>query len=883
MRLSGGRLLLVVSIQAWPWGTALGQSAPGYEVTPYANVPGPMRLSVAPNGDLYVGRDELAGGGGSNTATRVHRVSNGGATVTELGITTVTDPDAVFFDASGQYSGLAGSVLVGSYLSGSSGRISRIAPDGTVTLLHSPTSVENPSEFVVDQTGRLLITDAGTGTRSGGVWFKTDATAPTQLFAQTTPSISTAYLAVDDANRIYTGSGDSRIRLYEANGTLIDDDFASFPGGYVLLEYPRGLTDFEPALLAARTTAGELYRVDADGAITTIGTGFLYPTGMRLGPDGALYLSEHGRSRILRITRRLADLSLTADADPDPIGNVGGAGTWSFEVLNLGPDVAQLTELRFALPDPAVATVDSVSTAQGACTLVGLEYVCELGDLPVGAGLTIIVGLLATGPGYAETAATVTSRSRDLNPSDAAASVSTRVLGPCGELGYAGECQGSTLRYCVAEATPGETLVSVDCATEAFPSGIVGSCAFIEDAYGHDCVAAAGGECLFDTGDGDPFVALCAGDGAGCRVDEVAGSSTCELGFEACAPPADGEAFVPYCEGALWVRDCTVNQPQLYDCGALGGGCAASGCIDLPVGAACGDNAACAAGSFCDEVTRRCLDSASVCVPRTFADRCEGETFVYCDSVRGRVSQWDCAADGYTCGAQFTCVEGPTTGRCAEVGPACVGRGAGETCAPERGVYCGPGRSCILERSALGPIEGRCRMAATCGAGDPHVGCVGQIATFCLGDGTITAAEAGGFDCASIGGRCLILASGEPGCASGPGGPCNPPSIIPNGTLVCEAGGTCRDNGDGTGTCEGGEVPDAGVTPDAGGPIADAGVTPDLGVVQKDGGVSEPPEDDGCGCTAAASAPEPGAPSLLLSLLASAALFRGRRRLLTSV
>lgn len=856
---------------------ARAQSMPGYLIQPYANVPNPVRISVGSNGDIYVGRDPSSSG--SNTAYRIHRVTNGGATVTEFGNATIPDPDAVFYDETGLYSGVAGAVLVGSLISGTTGRISRIEPNGTVTTLHQFSGLENPSDFVVDRAGRLLISEAkASGSRFGEVWYKTGAGAPVRLIQLAVANGAMPFVAADLSNRLYTSSADGRIRLYASDGTLLDNEVVSF-AGYNLIGFPASGTDFEPTLHLLRQSTGEVFLVDTNGQATLVGTGFSVAMALHFGPDGALYVSEHGRDRIVRITRLHADLSLAVSDDPSPVTAVGGQTTWSFTVSNAGPDAAEVTELRFDAPDPMVGTVDSVVSGAGSCTLEGTQYRCDLGDLASSDEVLVTVTLTSVSNGYLTTTATVTSRSLDETPADATGSLSTRVHGACGSLSYEGECNGFTLRYCAAEATPGETVVTVNCDTEAFPSGLSGTCIFVAPGYGYDCAIPTDGECVFDDGSGEPHVAFCAGSGAGCVLNETDGSSSCESGLAPCSPAGPGESFTAYCEGDLWVRSCTVNQPYMTNCAILGGTCASTGCVDLPEGAACGENAACGAGSFCDEVTRRCVDSASVCGPRTFVERCEGQTFVYCDSVRGRVTEWDCAADGYTCGAQFTCVEGPTTGRCAEVGPSCVGKGSGETCAPERGVYCGPGRSCILERSALGPVEGRCRMAATCGPGDTHAGCVGDIATFCLSDGVITAAEAGGFDCASIGGRCLILASGEPGCASGPGGPCNPPGIIPNGALVCETGGTCRDNGDGTGTCEGGEVPDAGVMgPDAGSPPGDAGVTPDLGTVQKDGGVAEPPEDEGCGCTAAPSEPGPGANAVLLYLLAGAVLLRARRR-----
>ncbi len=58
----------------------------------------PERLSFAPDGTLFVGRDNTGSGGDYDDAVKIHRIGPGGSPVEEFGNTAITDPDAVFYD-----------------------------------------------------------------------------------------------------------------------------------------------------------------------------------------------------------------------------------------------------------------------------------------------------------------------------------------------------------------------------------------------------------------------------------------------------------------------------------------------------------------------------------------------------------------------------------------------------------------------------------------------------------------------------------------------------------------------------------------------------------------------------------------------------------------
>lgn len=261
---------------------------PGFTVTVYANIDGPVRLSFDPSGILYTGRETILN---VSSEDFVGRIGIGGSPVSDYGTTKTPDPDAVLFDATGVVSGIPGSVLVAGFnASGGVGQISRIQPDQSVSTLFSGASLDNPTQMTFDQGGRLLI---ATYSDPHGAVLVSSGGFPTPLF---TLPVGPLGVAVDSNNRIFTSSG-STIRIHDAAGNLINGSFATVPNASSLAIGTGGV--FGNDLYTHN--ADSLYRVDALGGTTLIGTGFDTLSGIAFGPDGALYVSEHLNDRILRI------------------------------------------------------------------------------------------------------------------------------------------------------------------------------------------------------------------------------------------------------------------------------------------------------------------------------------------------------------------------------------------------------------------------------------------------------------------------------------------------------------------------------------------------------------------------------------------------------
>lgn len=566
-----------------------------------------------------------------------------------------------------------------------------------------------------------------------------------------------------------------------------------------------------------------------------------------------------------------ADLDVSLTATPNPLSGAS-SGQVQATLQNLGPNDAAQVDLSIFVPP----SFDVLGVSPSVCT-GGPSYTCAIGPLSSGGSITVTFDVEARAAGTFTATAAVSAAIQDPDASNDAAQVSIVVSTPntpCGFETLYGSCAGDTLSFCEDRGLPAERLTQVDCATDAFPTGVPGECTLINTSYGYDCAVSPGGVCAFVDAQDRALFALCAGEAAGCRIDPAAGTAECEVGLPAC----QSDQFDVQCAGDLLIQECQVDQPVVLDCAAIGGQCANARCEGLPVDAPCDDDRLhCAPGLICDEVSERCEDPSLRCDPTAFRSSCAGDTLTACDRTRSRVVSVDCneafdPTDGTTCGAPFTC-----QGRaCGDVNVTCVGGGEGARCDLAREIYCGAGFGCVLERGADGSIAGVCRNTTMCPASTPDPSCVGDIAPVCLrGDG-IVAVEAQGVDCTSFGSTC-DLDGATSVCVGGPGASCQ---VVPRGgsLLRCRAGLTCEDtDDDGFGTCS--SAPDA---PDAG-PSADASTPPgrDAGsTVGADGGITRPVDDtgEGCGCHATPTRRNPAALAWTVPLLVLAGIRRRSAR-----
>ena len=230
---------------------------PGYEVSTFATVTGPVGLSFDASGRLLVGRD--VPGSSGITEQFVQRVPAAGGSGADYGPFGLWDPLGVYVDDTGEFAAEPGSVIVAGPVNGGSGQVVAIRPSQStpnptfdVEVLHDAgdVGVVRPSAIVRGPTGGLLIVDS---TANAILRFLPPAT-PTLLIATgQTPR----FVAVEGANRIWVTS-DTAIRGYDAAGAPAVPAIPGLAGPLPIAVSPGGT--FPPASTSSKAAAASSSR-----------------------------------------------------------------------------------------------------------------------------------------------------------------------------------------------------------------------------------------------------------------------------------------------------------------------------------------------------------------------------------------------------------------------------------------------------------------------------------------------------------------------------------------------------------------------------------------------------------------------------------------------
>jgi hypothetical protein len=308
-------------------------SGPDVTISAYDVPVDPVGLSFGTDGALFVGRDNAGSGGGNADPVRIHRIAPGGGSHAEYGLVATPDPDAVFFDGTGVFSGVAGSVIVGGHPAGSAtGKISAIRPNESVVTLWGPNATfVNPSDFLADASGRLLFTDFETSHV-----FQTTGGAPAILFS---PGVRYREISLHPSTGdLYLRNSEShRINIYNASG-VFQSTFSSGIDG-TGMDFGRG-GSWGNSLYVGSTT--RLLRVNGPASQDTIATGFTRISDIEFGPDESMYVSDIEADTVYRLT--------PTETSVEELGSVSSPAAFALGHFAPNPFTAD-TQIEFALPE----------------------------------------------------------------------------------------------------------------------------------------------------------------------------------------------------------------------------------------------------------------------------------------------------------------------------------------------------------------------------------------------------------------------------------------------------------------------------------------------------------------------------------------------------
>jgi hypothetical protein len=260
---------------------------PGYTLNEYTNVTDPRAMSFDASGNLYVGRDNVGSGGGFSDPVQIQRVATD-RSVSPFG-SPISDPDLVIVDLSGAITGVAGSVIVGGGSGGGTGPLTAIHPDGSMVQLQVTGVLSDVNGMALNSQGQLIIGD------DVGLARYADNTL-TRLVSL--PGTRIDVIDVDSTDRVFATSTDNTLKIFAADGTLLDGSFVT--NRYLRFAFGNGGA-FGDDLYGIDQLTGELVHVSDSGSIDVIGSGF-GNTFLTFGNDGGMYVSDFDNDRILQIT-----------------------------------------------------------------------------------------------------------------------------------------------------------------------------------------------------------------------------------------------------------------------------------------------------------------------------------------------------------------------------------------------------------------------------------------------------------------------------------------------------------------------------------------------------------------------------------------------------
>lgn len=178
---------------------------------------------------------------------------------------------------------------------------------------------------------------------------------------------------------------------------------------------------------------------------------------------------------------------------------------------------------------------------------------------------------------------------------------------PSCDIPSGGECDGATLRYC-----ENKEVHTLEC-DQLFDRGYCRRAGLQAQ-----CHVPTGDVCAVKDGSATRY-ARCQGSSSACVTDAFEGTYTCREDVGSCKNNEVGSCVEN--KNQYYLQGCINGQPRAYDCVAMGGRCAGTGCQDLPLGAICETNVSTALHHLICDKSLKCegatvTDLYGVCVPK---------------------------------------------------------------------------------------------------------------------------------------------------------------------------------------------------------------------------------------------------------------------------
>lgn len=278
-------------------------------------------------------------------------------------------------------------------------------------------------------------------------------------------------IAVDsNQNTFVTGSTDGGLSVTSnaTQSTFGGGATDAFVGRFDISANP--LTAFVTYLGGAGSDQGTGIAVDSNGnpyiAGDTTSTGLATPGVYQAALNGSL--SDAFVARYGAVSDLAFSASTPVTVSPSPIG-IGNAASFTFNIVNNGPDAASAVVFTDTLPGNG--TFQSASPSQGACSAAaGSTFSCSLGQMPAGATAAVTVHIASSTPGPLSDSATLSSTSSDPNLGNNSAGISTTVND------YSVALSPASVSIPAGQAATYTVTVSPVPASAGFPNGVSLKC-----------------------------------------------------------------------------------------------------------------------------------------------------------------------------------------------------------------------------------------------------------------------------------------------------------------------------------------------------------------------------------------------------------------------